>query len=200
MTTATSSSKMRTDGYLGGTGGGVSGRAAGRLAVDRCLRALAVVAVYGATLAACGGAAFADDRRIAEGHALFTGSTPLTARVTGDTDVLPAVASRCVNCHERAVQGITRIDRAANAPLAAYRATVRPDSDASTYASALDSAWLTTSHVRHGGPATRYDQSSFCTLIRTGVDPAQVMIPPVMPRYDASDAQCESLWAFLRSR
>lgn len=126
----------------------------------------------------CSGAAFADSQGASEGAALFNGSAPLIGRVAGDTDVLPAVASRCVNCHGRATKAIA----------------------GGTYASPLDAAWLMTPRVRHGGPATLYDEAAFCTLLRTGVDPAQVLIPPVMPRYDATNAQCASLWTFLRSR
>lgn len=162
------------------------------------LRTLAVTLLCVA-LTSCGEAAFADDRRIAEGGALFRGAAPLTAHAAGDTDVLPGIASRCVNCHERRT-----VDAAgpavSPATVAADAQTTGGAPSAAAYASALDAAWLTTAHVRHGGPPTRYDETSFCTVIRTGVDPATVMIPPVMPRYDVTDAQCASLWAFLGSR
>lgn len=162
------------------------------------------------TFASCSGAAFADDRRVAEGSALFSGSAPIVARLAGDTDVLPAIASRCVNCHERSTKSIAGLDatpatvatttRSVGEGATSSTRTAPPSAGGGTYASALDAAWLTTPRVRHGGPAVRYDEVSFCTLVRTGVDPAQIVIPPVMPRYDATDAQCASLWAFLGSR
>lgn len=155
------------------------------------------------TLASCSGAAFADDRRAGEGAAIFKGASPITARVAGDTDALPAIASRCVNCHERPTTAVAGLDVAPRSAANGSRNTAAGASrsgQSGTYASGLDAAWLTTPRIRHGGPATRYDEVSFCTLLRTGVDPAQVVIPPIMPRYDATDAQCASLWAFLGSR
>ena len=41
------------------------------------------------------------------------------------------------------------------------------------------------------------DLTSFCRLLRTGVDPAYVIIDRVMPTYDVSDAACASLWQYL---
>lgn len=152
-----------------------------------------------ATLAACSGSARADETLVGAGAALFTGATAITAHLAGDADELPGIASRCVNCHERETTPVggagTKQLAAVQPPRKGERSTV-----AGTYASVLDRAWLTTARVRHGGPSTAYDAASFCTLVRSSIDPASVLVPSVMPRYDATDAQCESLWAFLRSR
>lgn len=125
------------------------------------------------------------------GAALYSGTVAMQAHLAGDTDALPVVATRCINCHELAAGAAT------SAPSVA--AGQRP-AGAGSYAAALNRTWLVMPQTRHGGPATQYDAASFCTLVRTGEDPAHVLIPPVMPRYDATDAQCESLWTYLRSR
>lgn len=148
---------------------------------------LVLVCVAGA---ACSQTVRANDNLIESGAAFYNGAVPLPAHLTGDTDVLPVVASRCVNCHVRPAKASETIVLA----LAADQA-----SSGRPYAAALSREWLVTARQRHGGPATQYDSASFCTLIRTGEDPAHVLIPPVMPRYDATDEQCNSLWAYLRS-
>lgn len=128
---------------------------------------------------------------VESGAALYSGTAAMRAHLVGDDDVLPVVATRCTNCHERAAGSVN----GAGSVLAG-----QPASGPRAYASALGRSWLLTPRQRHGGPATQYDAASFCTLVRTGEDPAHVLIPPVMPRYDATDAQCESLWTYLRSR
>ena len=50
---------------------------------------------------------------------------------------------------------------------------------------------------RRGGPPSRYDAAGLCTLLRSGVDPAHVIILRTMPRYDINDADCQSLWLHL---
>jgi hypothetical protein len=155
------------------------------------LPALGFALVCCTTLVSCSDPAFANERRLAAGATLFNGTAPLAAHAPGDPDQLPSIASRCTNCHERTTGLVAGLPPSADG---------RSAGTAATYASPLDAAWLTTSRVRHGGPATRYDEAAFCTVLRTGVDPAQVMIPPVMPRYDVTDDQCASLWVYVRSR
>ncbi len=116
----------------------------------------------------------------------------MQAHLAGDTDALPVVATRCINCHEKSAAGPSGVGAVGEGQVSAPATR--------TYASALNRAWLTMPRQRHGGPATQYDAVSFCTVVRTGEDPGHVLIPPVMPRYDATDAQCESLWSYLRSR
>ena len=126
------------------------------------------------------------------GAALYSGAVPMKAHLTGDPDELPVVASRCTNCHVRPAKS--------SEPTGISQSNGQPGVQSGRpYAASLNREWLVTARPRHGGPASQYDAASFCTLIRTGEDPAHVLIPPVMPRYDATDAQCNSLWTYLRS-
>ena len=111
-----------------------------------------------------------DARRGAE---LFDGSLPLTARIAGHAERLPAEATRCINCHRA-----NRDGRDAIAPL------------------------LTRQHLlelvaRRGGPPSQYDERTFCRVLRSGIDPAWVILPRVMPRYEVDEATCSALWAHL---
>jgi hypothetical protein len=131
-------------------------------------------------LAGTAGATAAD---VARGRALFDGSATLPARVHGQDFALPAQASRCANCHV-----------AAAAPATAAASAV------AVGAPALTAAALSTPTRRRGGPPSRYDAVSLCTLLRNGVDPAHVMIERTMPRYTISDADCQALWLHLLER
>ncbi|NML16567.1 c-type cytochrome [Azohydromonas caseinilytica] len=110
----------------------------------------------------------------ARGQRLFQGEEPLAARIAGQDFALPAGASRCGNCHGGAAA--QRI-----APL-------------------LTTVSLTSATSRRGGPPSRYDAASFCRLLRSGVDPAHVIVPRTMPRYELSDADCADLWSHLSRR
>ena len=103
------------------------------------------------------------------GQELFEGKVALAARVDGVAEPLPAIAAACSNCH--------------GSPPA-----IGPTLQASS---------LTAPQPRRGGPPSRYDLASFCQTLRTGVDPAYVLLPKTMPRYALGDAQCQALWAHL---
>ena len=136
-----------------------------------------VLALIGA--AACA----ADEASAARGRALFLGQAALSARIVGQDFILPAQASRCVNCHGAATRtaAASSIADAPGAP-------------------ALTAAGLTTPARRRGGPPSRYDAAALCTLLRSGADPAHVLIFRTMPRYDVSDADCRALWLHLLTR
>jgi hypothetical protein len=119
-----------------------------------------------------------DSRQIDAGRALFEGDQALAARIAGHESALPAPASRCVNCHG---------PPAGSEPVPA---SVRP----------LSAATLAEPVARRGGPPSRYDARSLCTLLRSGVDPAHVMVQRAMPRFDIDDLQCEALWQYLTNR
>jgi hypothetical protein len=105
------------------------------------------------------------------GQGIFWGDRPVPAYIAGQDFALPASASRCGNCHgEQAPQRIAPV---------------------------LTAASLTQATSRRGGPPSRYEPASFCRLLRTGVDPAFVVVPRAMPRYDLSEADCAALWAYL---
>lgn len=140
----------------------------------RTLSILAGVAVVAATLAWVAQGSAQRQR----GAALFAGEAALSGRIVGHDVDLPVQASRCVNCHGEA----GRPAPAASAP---------------TLAPALDARSLAAPTPRRGGPPSRYDAAALCTLLRSGVDPAHVMIPRTMPRYTLSDEDCAALWAHL---
>jgi len=114
------------------------------------------------------------------GRRLFGGEAMLRGTITGHQNALPALASRCVNCHS------------ASAVPATASATTNP-----SFAPALTRQRLTELTARRGGPPSRYDEASFCRLLRTGIDPAYVLIPRNMPRYELPDADCRALWVYL---
>lgn len=125
--------------------------------------------------------ASADDGASAlRGERLFGGEAALPARIIGQDFALPAQASRCVNCH-----GPAR----GNAPSS--------PANAPGVAPALTRATLAEPLRRRGGPPSRYDAASLCTLLRSGVDPAHVIILRTMPRYEITDADCRSVWLHL---
>ncbi|MFN0040230.1 MAG: hypothetical protein ACKVP2_12015 [Burkholderiales bacterium] len=130
-----------------------------------------------ALVAVAAGAADAASPPSAErGRRLFVGEATLSARIVGQDFVLPAQANRCINCHGPA------------AATAGASATAAPPLSATT---------LAQPRRRRGGPPSRYDTATLCTLLRSGVDPAHVMIDRTMPRYEITDDECRSLWLHL---
>lgn len=109
-----------------------------------------------------------------QGESLFTGRRPLLGKIRGHQTRLPPHVVVCAHCH---VQNVPDAGAAA-APL-------------------IDRALLLEQRERRGGPPSAYDLSSFCKLLRTGVDPAYVLVNRVMPVYEVGDAACASLWEYL---
>jgi hypothetical protein len=110
------------------------------------------------------------------GRALFFGETPLRGIIQGHERPLPSELVRCANCHvpdSRATSGVSK---------AAPR---------------LDRPRLTEFRRRRGGPPSQFTPVSFCRLLRTGVDPAYILITRQMPRYTLEDRQCFDLWQYL---
>lgn len=112
------------------------------------------------------------------GRALFRGQEPLEGRIRDHQDGLPPETVRCQNCHVVAGQPLP--DRA--------------------IAPRLDRTLLAGLRSRRGGPPSAYAPESFCKLLRTGVDPAYILIARSMPVYEVNDAQCRSLWLYLIER
>lgn len=111
----------------------------------------------------------------ARGHALFVGREALSGKLRHHRSALPADVVACRNCH-------------ALGPEAAAAGARAPR---------LDRALLLEARARRGGPPSTYAEASFCKLLRTGIDPAHVLIAREMPVYAADDGQCRSLWQFL---
>jgi hypothetical protein len=109
------------------------------------------------------------------GDALYHGKEALTGKIRGHDELLPADAVRCVNCHEAVSSG--RLGR-----------SVAPH---------LDRALLLEARERRGGPPSHYDPAAFCKLLKTGVDPASIVIAREMPVYELEPGRCADLWSFL---
>jgi hypothetical protein len=109
------------------------------------------------------------------GHALFVGKVPLAGRISSHPRALPPEVVRCSNCHA--------VGDGPEVP--------------ATQAPRLTRAWLTAPRPRRGGPPSKYSLPAFCTLLRTGTDPAYVLISEQMPRYTISDDQCKALWGYV---
>ena len=125
---------------------------------------------------------------VERGNRLFHGEVAMPARIVGHTMVLPATVSRCMNCHETRSSAVSAA------------ASAVAGGQAGRYGPALDQNTLTQLLARRGGPPSRYDAAALCTLLRTGIDPAQVMIPQTMPRYGVDGADCDALWGYLVTR
>jgi hypothetical protein len=136
--------------------------------------------------------------QVEAGARLFDGRAPLRGRIDGHAETMTASAVVCANCH---------LPGAAAAAVTTSAATLAASSTASPTAAAavtqtaigpvLDNGDLTRLLERRGGPPSRFDEAAFCRLLRTGEDPAGVLLPKVMPRYELDDAQCGQLWRLL---
>jgi hypothetical protein len=124
----------------------------------------------------------APDREARAGVQAFDGRLPLVARIDGHDAPLPASAVACANCHEPSARPATG---EAAAPGSARFAPV------------LSHDTLVESRPRRGGPPSTFDLPAFCKLLRAGVDPAGVVLPRAMPRYDIDDVGCAQLWRHL---
>lgn len=136
---------------------------------------LALLALFALQVAAAGST---DPDR---GRDLFHGDAALTARLTGHINALPQQAAICVNCH---VAG-------------SARATASASGSTQSFGPLLTPALLRESIPRRGGPPSRYDETTFCRVLSTGVDPAYVIVRRDMPRYDMPASDCRALWAYL---
>ena len=112
------------------------------------------------------------------GQALYDRGDGAAARLRGDAMVLPVDAARCANCHEP---------------------SRRPAQTDAAFGPRLDGL-LTQPLPRRGGPPAAYDQAGFCKLLRTGIDPAQILVRRAMPVYDISDGSCAELWQAVSRR
>jgi hypothetical protein len=169
------------------------GQARAFLWLLRCKRAicrkLGARAVIGALAVVSVGCERAENPRVQQGKASFRGDVPLEAHMAGHTTLLPTSVVRCKNCHQTT----------APAPSSFAQATggERPGQ---SFGPILNRATLTEARRRRGGPPSKYDASTFCRLLNEGVDPAHVIIPMTMPRYRASQDECDALWEYLVSQ
>ena len=109
---------------------------------------------------------------LASGAALTPGSAPASAPIN------PAATRQA---------GAPSAPGAASAPATSFGPGLTADS-------------LTRDIPRRGGPPSHYDEAALCKLLSTGIDPAYIIIPRSMPRYDVAAADCTALWAYLSQR
>jgi hypothetical protein len=112
------------------------------------------------------------------GENLFDGSIQLTGRLHGGDQLNPS-DSRCSNCH-----------LPSSSPFNSGKLQQPRGGE-------IRGAHLLQLTSRRGGPPFRYDLSSFCNLLRNGVDPIDVFVPALMPRYEISNDDCLALWTYL---
>jgi hypothetical protein len=109
------------------------------------------------------------------GRRMFFGETPLLGTIVGHQRPLPPEMVGCANCHSEGSGSIST----------------------RSFAPRLDRAGMIAPRGRRGGPPSRFSAVSFCRLLRTGVDPAYIVINRQMPRYMLDDGQCLDLWQYL---
>jgi hypothetical protein len=111
----------------------------------------------------------------ATGCRMFFGEAPLQGAIVEHDRPLPPEVIACVNCHS----GDT------------------PSGSGRPFAPSLSRSMLTELRRRRGGPPSQFSAAGFCRLLRTGVDPAYIVISRKMPRYVLDDEQCLDLWHYL---
>ena len=120
-----------------------------------------------------------DEVHFPSGEALFSGAEALPGAVRGHRSRLPREVVRCSGCHTK---GEKRAEKSAwgdpSAPPLGRSLLLQPQE-------------------RRGGPPSSYDRSSFCRVLRTGIDPANIIVGRIMPVYEIDDSQCSRLYRFL---
>jgi hypothetical protein len=111
---------------------------------------------------------------VVRGQRLFSGVEAVTGTISGHKAAMPAEAVTCRNCHQ-----------AGDSPAR------------QSFGPRLNRDTLLELHKRRGAPPSTYDEQTFCRILRTGVDPAYIVISPEMPRYQIDEQQCRSLWLYL---
>jgi hypothetical protein len=111
----------------------------------------------------------------AAGCRMFFGETPMQGAIVEHDRPLPPEVVACANCHSGDVRSTS----------------------GGSFAPSLSRSMLTEPRRRRGGPPSQFSAASFCRLLRTGVDPAYIVISRKMPRYMLDDEQCLDLWKFL---
>ncbi len=111
----------------------------------------------------------------ATGRRMFLDGASLQAAIVGHPEALPTRLAACANCHQGSGTGLA----------------------AASFGPRLDGTRLTEARGRRGGPPSAFSPASFCRMLRTGVDPASILITRQMPRYTLDDNQCLGLWHYL---
>ncbi len=150
--------------------------------VPRCTAMLSCMALVG--LAGTPAAAAPAD--VDRGAALFAGREQLAPAPDSIGARLPPARSACIACHTAPpVQA-----RGPGARAAARAAEAKQ-------APLLTAQWLLQPRARRGGPPSRFDQTTFCRAVASGIDPQFIVMRTSMPRYLLTQAQCTALWTYL---
>ena len=110
------------------------------------------------------------------GESIYRGSKSIKGRMAGSEDYLAPAATRCANCHGANGRGVA---------------------EAGVSGADIRGATLRNSTPRRGGPPAAYTLESFRTALRSGHDPAGVVLARAMPRYEISASDSAALWGFL---
>jgi len=141
----------------------------------RPLSRVAGVLIIGFLLAGAASTSTNAENSAVTGRRMFLGESSLQGMIAGHAELLPPRVVSCGNCH----LGDAGVG------------------SANSFAPALDRPRLMEFIARRGGPPTMFTPNSFCQTLRTGVDPAFILITRRMPRYILSDDQCLDLWRYL---
>jgi len=166
--------------------------------------ALLALALLGVGIGLAAVRAVADARLLAAGESLFDGRAPLVARIGGHVDPLPPAVVACANCHRPAPQPVgvalstDRPQEGGNRPAGPAVTEGGPARAAlASPGPVLHRDLLLEPVPRRGGPPSRFDREAFCRLLQSGEDPAGVLLPRAMPRYDIGSAACDALWRYV---
>ncbi len=141
-----------------------------------CLGAmLGVLALSCLPRAEAAGASTPADISAVMGRRMFLGDASLQGAIVGHPEALAPRLVACANCHQGGGTGLA----------------------AASFGPRLDGTQLTEMRGRRGGPPSAFSPASFCRMLRTGVDPASILITRQMPRYTLDDNQCLGLWHYL---
>ena len=110
------------------------------------------------------------------GESIYRGGKSIKARMAGSEDNLAPAATRCANCHGANGRGVA---------------------EAGVSGADIRGATLKNREPRRGGPPAAYTLESFRAALRSGHDPAGVVLARAMPRYEISGSDSAALWGFL---
>jgi hypothetical protein len=153
-------------------------------------RLVALLAVASSCSARADRTADPEREQLERGEDLFVGDGGLAGRVAGQDDPLPPAAVRCSNCHTGPTAG----------PNSPNPSEADGGEAVLAYGPAVFGDALTAVRPRRGGPPTRYDETTFCGLLRSGIDPAHIIIARAMPRYTLDSVSCRALWSYVTAR
>ena len=126
-------------------------------------------------------AAEGSETSVQRGADLFYGRTEVNGKLYLHNRTLGSPYVRCVNCHQ----------------LEDQPKSLKVNANDNSFGPLLGAHFIQTPNNARGGPVRSYEPASFCKMLRSGMDPSQIMIRTDMPRYILTDDDCNALWSFL---